>query len=151
MRQHNFFANFKEPLTEKNTNVESASIKEEDTLPKEEKVLHVIDDDEPNMEKEEEEDEHELRCSTCDNNLKMILCMTTGQQSAFCNSGCVKKFWTEGLANFVMVEAFYKSDININFMWKDGGTIPNCDEHSEPCRLIRGPNNVKDVPELAKH
>ena len=85
-------------------------------MPKEEKVLHLIDDDEPNMEKEEEEDEHELRCSTSDNNLKMILCMTTGQQSAFCNSGCVKKFWTEGLANFVMVEAFYKSDININFM-----------------------------------
>ena len=56
---HYFLVNLKEPLTEKNTNVESASIKEEGTLPKEEIVLHVIDDDEPNMEKEEEEDEHE--------------------------------------------------------------------------------------------
>ena len=96
--------------------------------------------------KKEEEGEHESRCSICDN--KMILCMTTGQQNAFCNSGCVKKPWTEGLVNIVMVEAFYK--ISINFMWKDGGTISNCDEHSEPCRLIRGPNNVKDMPELAK-
>ena len=56
---HYFLVNLKEPLTEKNTNVESASIKEEGTLPKEEIVFHVIDDDEPNMEKEEEEDEHE--------------------------------------------------------------------------------------------
>ena len=58
---HYFLVNFKEPLTEKNTSVKSASIREEDTMPKEEKVLLVIDDDEPNMEKEEEEDEHELR------------------------------------------------------------------------------------------
>ena len=85
--------------------------KEEDTLPKEEKVLHVIDDDVPNMEKEEDEDEHELRCGICDN--KMFLCMTTGQQG-FCNSGCVNKPWTKGLAKIVVVEAFYK--ININFM-----------------------------------
>ena len=78
-------------------------------MPKEEKVLHLTDDDEPNMEKEEEEDEHELRCGTCDN--KMILCITKGQQSAFSNSGCVEKPLTEGLANIVMVEAIYKSEI----------------------------------------
>ena len=73
-------------------------------MPKEEKVLHVIDDDEPNMEKEEDEDEHELRSGICNN--KIILCMTTGHQ----------KPCTEGLANIVMVEAFFKINININFI-----------------------------------